>query len=147
MPSHRSTAPFAGIMRVGFLPVIASMIWLAGFPGPAAAEWTCGPHFFICDGNGGINVQMRPPVGLPFRWVLRAGCDTGPWTLTGVEISTGRLPPGLEFDPAEYAIAGVPTRAGSFSFQVVFRGLSCPGSNEYPDGVKYDNYTIVVTGN
>ncbi len=50
MASHCSTAPFAGIMRVGFLPIIASLLWLAGFPGPAAAYLEChqGAYSEIC---------------------------------------------------------------------------------------------------
>lgn len=149
MSSHRSTAPFAGIMRVGFLPIIASMLWLAGFPGPAAAEWTCFATFGGCDAVNLTYPQVNATVGLPFKWELRAGCDTGQWTLAGVEFQTGRLPPGLEYDPAQYAIVGVPTLAGSFSFQVLLRGLSCPGSRYRPggDGDWAKNYTITVTGN
>lgn len=107
--------------------------------------WTCLPGFGLCS-YGGHDQQTNATVGLPFKLELRAGCNTGQWNLAGVEIETGRLPPGLEYDPAQYAIVGVPTRAGSFSFQALFRGISCPGSNYLPYGDWSGQYTIVATG-
>ncbi len=64
--------------------------------------------------------------------------------MAGVEILTGRLPPGLDLVHGPTKIIGVPTRAGSFSFQVVVRGPICAGETLADFA---NNFTIVVTGN
>ena len=84
---------------------------------------------------------------------MRADCNPGSMVSGSAELQTGRLPPGLDCrhntDPSVdlgYSdIVGVPTRAGSFSFQILFRGFSCPASNDNGDYTR--QYTIVVTGN
>ena len=108
--------------------------------------WTCLPSYGGCDEYGSSYPTANATVGLPFEWRLTARCNTGEWNLVAAEIQTGRLPPGLEIEPTYFRIVGVPTRAGSFSFQVLFRGISCPGSNYLPYGDWSANYTIVATG-
>ena len=87
-----------------------------------------------------------PRLGLPFEWRLVARCNTGTWNVAAAEVNTGRLPPGLEIEPEYFRIVGVPTRAGSFSFQMLFRGIECPGSHYLPYGDYNASYTITVTG-
>lgn len=133
--------------RLGRLVGIVAAILVAG--GVAQQEtvaqtdgWTCLPNYSsygICKGVS----ELSGIVGLPFARHLSAGCNTGNWSLTGVEIQTGRLPPGLDFDYSTFDIVGVPTRAGSFSFQVLVRGANCEGDTR-ADFTR--NYTIVVTG-
>ena len=109
--------------------------------------WTCMPGYGGCDEYGSPSSTAHATVGLPFEWRLTARCNTGEWNLTAAEVQTGRLPPGLDIEPDKFRIVGVPTRAGSFSFQMMFRGISCPGSNYLPYGDYSASYTIVVTGN
>ena len=122
---------------------------LSGGPVEKAAAqsivgWTCLPGYGGCDEYGNPYTTMaNAVVGLPFEWHLVAGCNTGGWNLAAVELQTGRLPPGLEVDHT-YNIVGVPTRAGSFSFQLLFRGINCPG---VPISDWTRDYTIVTTGN
>jgi hypothetical protein len=108
--------------------------------------WTCMPTYGGCDEYGTPASTAYATVGLPFEWRLVAHCNTGQWNLQSAELSTGRLPPGLDFEYYTYRITGVPTRAGSFSFQMLFRGVECPGSNYLPYGDTTANFTIVVTG-
>ncbi len=139
--------------RLGRLVGIVAAFLVAGIFARPEAEaqtaggWACFPGFGRCT-IGGFDHEgtTNATVGLSFEWQLQAGCNTGQWNLEGVEIHTGRLPPGLEYDPAQYAIIGVPTRAGSFSFEFLFRGVSCPGSNFRPYEDWTRNYTIIVTG-
>ena len=107
--------------------------------------WTCLPGYGGCDEYGNpYTTTANATVGLPFEWHLVAGCNTGDWNLAAVELQTGRLPPGLEFEYYTYNIVGVPTRAGSFSFRLLFRGINCPGV-AISDWTR--DYTIVATGN
>ena len=108
--------------------------------------WVCLPSYVGCDEYGGNYTTANATVGLPFEWRLTARCNTGTWSVDSATVSTGRLPPGLEIEPGYFRIVGVPTRAGSFSFQMAFRGISCPGSNYLPYCDWNSNYTIVVTG-
>jgi hypothetical protein len=108
--------------------------------------WTCLPTYGGCDMYGSPATQANAVVGLPFEWRLVASCNTGSWNLDSAVVNTGRLPPGLDIDPSYFQIVGVPTRAGSFSFQMLFRGISCPGSNYLPYGDYTASFTIVVTG-
>ena len=108
--------------------------------------WTCLPTYGGCDEYGTPASTLNVTVGLPVEWRLVAGCNTGHWNLQSAEVQTGRLPPGLDFEYYTYKIVGVPTRAGSFSFQVLFRGIECPGSNYLPYGDYTANFTIIATG-
>jgi hypothetical protein len=109
--------------------------------------WTCMPSYGGCDEYGNSYATANATVGLPFEWRLRAGCNTGQWNLQSAVVNTGRLPPGLEIDPSYFQIVGVPTRAGSFSFQILLRGISCPGASYFPYGDWTRELTIIVTGN
>jgi hypothetical protein len=136
-----------GIMVLAAGALAASLL-SGGSLGRAAAQslvgWTCLPGYGGCDEYGNpYTTTANATVGLPFEWHLVAGCNTGGWNLAAVELQTGRLPPGLEFDHT-YNIVGVPTRAGSFSFQLLFRGITCPG---VPISDWTRDYTIVATGN
>ena len=72
--------------------------------------WTCLPGYGGCDEYGNpYTTTANATVGLPFEWHLVAGCNTGDWNLAAVELQTGRLPPGLEFEYYTYNIVGVPT--------------------------------------
>ena len=105
--------------------------------------WICLPAYgYSCGGD----YQVNATVGLPFEWPLRAKCNPAPWFWGNPELQTGRLPPGLEIasDGGPRNIVGVPTRAGSFSFQILFRGFQCPGGTYNDDYAR--QYTIVVTG-
>jgi hypothetical protein len=108
--------------------------------------WTCLPNYGGCDEYGSAVSSAYATVGLPFEWRLTARCNTGTWSVAAAEVSTGRLPPGLEIEQQYFRIVGVPTRAGSFSFQMLFRGIECPGSNYLPYGDYNASYTITVTG-
>jgi hypothetical protein len=131
----------------GPLALLLAMIACAQYEEPAPiVGWTCMPTFGGCDMYGTPASTLNVTVGLPVEWRLVAGCNTGHWDLASVEIQTGRLPPGLEFEYYTYNIVGVPTRAGSFSFQVLFRGIQCPGSNYLPYGDYTANFTIIATG-
>jgi hypothetical protein len=135
-------------MLVGALAPLLTVAACAQYEEPAPiVGWTCMPGYGGCDEYGTPASTANAVVGLPFEWGLLAKCTTTTqWGLQSVEISTGRLPPGLEIEPTRFSIVGVPTRAGSFSFQVSFRGIECPGSNYLPYGDHSWNYTIVVTG-
>ncbi|MGH6933532.1 MAG: hypothetical protein ACREEE_13990 [Dongiaceae bacterium] len=130
------------------IAAIAAALILGGMRPDAQAQtvgWTCLPNYNGCEpGTGGLAANAT--VGLPFERRLVAGCNTGQWTYGSVELQTGRLPPGLDFD-STFNIVGVPTRGGSFSFQLLFHGLLCPGSEYLPEGDWSSPYTIVVTGN
>jgi hypothetical protein len=132
---------------VGALALLLAMWSCAQYEEPAPiVGWTCLPSYGGCDEYGGNYTTANATVGLPFEWRLTARCNTGTWNVAAAEVGTGRLPPGLEIEPQYFRIVGVPTRAGSFSFQMLFRGISCPGSNYLPYGDWNTNYTIVVTG-
>jgi hypothetical protein len=139
--------------KLGVVALIAVVVLLGGLArhhsatAQQAVGWTCLPTFGGCDEYGTASSTANATVGLPFQWNLVAGCNTGQWNLASAELNTGRLPPGLEFEYHTYNIVGVPTRAGSFSFQMLFRGISCPGSNYLPYGDYTANFTIVATGN
>ena len=138
----------AAVLAAG---VFAASVLPGASPQRAAAQsivgWTCLPTYGGCDEYGTPASTVNAVVGLPFKWDLVAGCNTGQWNLQSAELNTGRLPPGLEFEYYTSNIVGVPTRAGSFSFQMLFRGIECPGSNYRPYGDSTANFTIVVTGN
>lgn len=122
---------------------------------PAIVGWTCMPTYGGCGEYGMSQSVAHATVGLPFRWTMLASCNSAEsWYYSGTVIDTGRLPPGLEFSaPTSGAylggeeIVGVPTRAGSFSFQVVHRDISCDGANYMPYGNLTMQYTIEVRGN
>ena len=130
---------------------VAAILLYAGAERPAPAQnivgWTCLPTYGGCDEYGTPASMANAVVGLPFEWHLVAACNTGEWNLNAAALTTGRLPPGLELQYYSYNIVGVPTRAGSFSFQMLFQGISCPGGNYLPYGDYTANFTIVVTGN
>jgi hypothetical protein len=134
---------------VGALAPLLAMWSCAQYEEPAPiVGWTCLPSYGGCDEYGSNYTTANATVGLPFEWALFAKCSTTrEWGLQSVEINTGRLPPGLEIEPTRFSMVGVPTRAGSFSFQILFRGIECPGSNYLPYGDWTQSYTIVVTGN
>ena len=137
---------------LAFITVIVLLSSLARHHTATAQSvgWTCLPSFGGCDESGSPLSTTTAVVGLPFEWFVLAKCNTAQWTVQSVELATGRLPPGLEFGNGYYPneiIAGVPTRAGSFSFQILFRGISCPGANFLPYGDWTQSYTITVTGN
>jgi hypothetical protein len=138
------------LRKIGVLAFIAVIVLLSTPARHQAATaqivgWTCLPNYGGCDGYGNpYTTTANATVGLPFEWHLVAGCNSGQWNLQSVELNTGRLPPGLEFEYHTYNIVGVPTRAGSFSFQLLFRGIDCPG---VPISDWTRDYTIVVTGN
>lgn len=138
--------------RFVFLAVaIAAALLMYGWEAQreAAAQtvgWTCLPGYGGCDEYGTPASTANATVGLPFEWRLTAKCNTGEWYVDSVTVNTGRLPPGLEIEPDKFRIVGVPTRAGSFSFQMLFRGISCPGSAYLPYGDWSANYTIIATG-
>ena len=127
---------------------VAAILLYAGAERPAPAQsivgWTCLPGYGGCDEFGNPSTFANATVGLPFEWHLVAGCNTGGWNLAAVELQTGRLPPGLEFEYQTYSIVGVPARAGSFSFRLLFRDINCPG---VPISDWTRDYTIVATGN
>ena len=138
-----------GFTLLAAAALVASILSGASLERAAAQSivgWTCLPTYGGCDEYGTPASTANATVGLPFKWDLVAGCNTGQWDLQSADLNTGRLPPGLEFEYYTYNIVGVPTRAGSFSFQMAFRGISCPGSNYLPYGDWNTNYTIVVTG-
>jgi hypothetical protein len=139
----------AGVTVLTAGVVAASVLSGASFERATAqiVGWTCLPTYGGCDEYGTPASTANAVVGLPFQWNLVAGCNTAQWDLQSADLNTGRLPPGLEFEYYTYNIVGVPTRAGSFSFQMLFRGISCPGSNYRPYGDSTANFTIVVTGN
>ena len=129
------------------IAAIAAVVILGGMRPEAEAQtvgWTCLPNYGGC---GAQTSTANATVGLPFEWRLTAHCNTGEWYVGSAEIQTGRLPPGLEIEPEFFRIVGVPTRAGSFSFQMLLRGIECPGSNYLPYGDWTLQNTIVVTGN
>ena len=136
--------------KLGVVAFIAVAVLLSSLARhhPATAQivgWTCLPGYGGCDEYGNpYTTTANATVGLPFEWHLVAGCNTGDWNLAAVDLQTGRLPPGLEFEYYTYNIVGVPTRAGSFSFQLLFRGINCPG---VPISDWTRDYTIVTTGN
>ncbi|HEX6102438.1 MAG TPA: hypothetical protein VF031_05270 [Alphaproteobacteria bacterium] len=132
---------------VAFIAVVVLLSSLARHHTATAqiVGWTCLPGYGGCDEYGNpYTTTANATVGLPFEWHLVAGCNTGDWNLAAVELQTGRLPPGLEFEYYTYNIVGVPTRAGSFSFRLLFRGINCPGV-AISDWTR--DYTIVATGN
>ncbi len=110
--------------------------------------WTCMPGFGGCDGYGGHYTPPPATVGLPFKWEMYLGCNAVYKGVSGIEIQTGRLPPGLEIELTDvWRIVGVPTRAGSFSFQVLFQSIYCTSDANHPNYVDWSGqYTIVVTG-
>jgi hypothetical protein len=117
--------------------------------------WTCLPTYGGCGAYGMPQSVAYATVGLPFEWMVLAGCNTAEsWYYAGTTIDTGRLPPGLEFSlPTTNVprggeqILGVPTRAGSFSFQVVHKDINCSGASYYAFGDLTAQYTIEVRGN
>ena len=133
---------------VGALAPLLAMWSCAQYEEPAPiVGWTCLPSYGGCDEYGSHYTTANATVGLPFEWRLTARCNTGTWTVAAAEVNTGRLPPGLEIEPGYFRIVGVPTRAGSFSFQILLRGIECPGASYFPYGDWTQSYTIVVTGN
>ncbi|MGH6933534.1 MAG: hypothetical protein ACREEE_14000 [Dongiaceae bacterium] len=134
--------------KLGALVVMLAAILSANGLAHREAEaqtigWGCLPSYTDC-GGGQVG---NSTVGLPFEWRLTAWCPTAvnEWSVAAVEIQAGRLPPGLELQPSfPFRIVGVPTRAGSFSFQVMLRGIYCPGAINTDFA---SNYTITVTGN
>ena len=132
---------------VGALALLLAMWSCAQYEQEAPlVGWTCMPTYGGCDEYGTPASTYNAVVGLPVEWRLVAHCNTGTWSVAAAEVSTGRLPPGLEIEPQYFRIVGVPTRAGSFSFQMLFRGIECPGASYFPYGDWNSNYTIIVTG-
>ena len=52
------------------------------------------------------------------------------WSNTGAKVASGELPPGLVIEDG--AIAGVPTKPGTWKVTMVFTGVTCM-SNAQPD--------------
>jgi putative Ig domain-containing protein len=134
------------VLAAGALAVVL----LSGGPAERAAAqnaagWKCLPTFGRCDESGAANKTVKAAVGQQFEWRAAAVCATGPWGVGWLDVQSGSLPPGLFIEPSVWAIFGVPTQAGSYSFQIVFHGISCPGSNP-PSGDHTASFTIVVTG-
>ena len=129
------------------LALMLMVVGCAQYDQPAPiVGWTCMPAYGGCDEYGGNYTTANATVGLPFDWRLTARCNTGTWSVDSAVVNTGRLPPGLEIEPEYFRIVGVPTRAGSFSFQILLRGISCPGASYFAYGDWSTSYTIVVTG-
>ncbi len=61
------------------------------------------------------------------------------WTNTGTKVTTGELPPGLVIEDG--AIAGVPTKAGTYKATIRFSGVTCA---TLPTDDKLVHVTIVV---
>jgi hypothetical protein len=61
------------------------------------------------------------------------------WANTGARVTTGELPPGLIIEDG--AIAGVPTKAGTFRATIRFSGVTCAST---PSDDKLVHVTIVV---
>jgi C1A family cysteine protease len=100
-------------------------------------------------GNGQIlNVQMAPPcilniiteqlppasVGVPYNPVVEVNCHTEPFVF---ELLSGQLPPGLTLQAESGNIAGIPSEAGAFSFQI--------GVTDAPGNYAAKALMIVVT--
>lgn len=136
----------SGAAALGAAVLAGSLLSGVSFERAAAQSLVgCLPGYGGCDEYGNpYATTANATVGLPFEWHLMAGCNTGDWNLAAVELQTGRLPPGLEFEYYTYNIVGVPTRAGSFSFRLLFRGINCPG---VPISDWTRDHTIVATGN
>ncbi len=92
----------------------------------------------------GLSPNIEPPtapaatVGVPynlsFRWTLNTVKPPFFWNLIG------NMPPGLQFEPENGRIFGIPTTPGSYAFTMVVR------DSNYPQRQESRNYTIVVNG-
>ncbi|MHA2620107.1 MAG: putative Ig domain-containing protein [bacterium JZ-2024 1] len=90
----------------------------------------------------GLSPNIEPPtappatVGVPynlsFRWTVNTARPPFFWHLIG------SMPPGLQFDPPNGRIYGIPTTPGSFSFTVVVRDSNSPQREESR------SYTLLV---
>jgi hypothetical protein len=61
------------------------------------------------------------------------------WAAVGARVEHGELPPGLVIEDA--AIAGVPTKAGTYSLTLIVTGVTC-ASKPLPD--QHVDVTLVV---
>jgi hypothetical protein len=63
----------------------------------------------------------------------------GRWATTGARVTTGELPPGLVIEDG--AIAGVPSKEGTFKATIRFSGVTCASA---PTDDKLVHITIIV---
>jgi hypothetical protein len=47
------------------------------------------------------------------------------WTITGAQVTSGELPPGVAI--IDGALTGTPTHAGAYHARIVFTGVTCAG--------------------
>ena len=84
-------------------------------------------------GGGGFRVvypDTQTKVGKHFQAKPSAECkyDNGNdarWAASGAKVASGDLPPGLTIEDA--AIAGIPTKAGSYHVKLTVSGVTCAG--------------------
>ena len=79
--------------------------------------------------------DTQTKVGKHFQAKPSADCkyDNGNdarWAASGARVKSGDLPPGLTIEDA--AIAGVPSKAGSYQVKLVVTGVTC-GGKTFPD--------------
>lgn len=81
-------------------------------------QWNSG----ISDINGEVGHRL---------WVTgpHARCKpSGQWT-ANQRIISGTLPPGLDFEPGNFNIAGIPTERGHWVVNLTLENITCEGMN------------------
>lgn len=123
---------------------LASIVLLAACPPPKPGTMATGFRVFYPDAENsprglvvklGEHMQAKPAA----QNCTGADGGEGRWTNTGTKVTTGELPPGLVIEDG--AIAGVPTKEGTYKATIRFSGVTCATQ---PTDDKLVHITIVV---
>jgi len=124
--------------------LIAVLVLLAACPPPRSGGMTTGFRVFYPDAENsprglvikvGDRMQAKPAA----QECKGPDGGEGRWANTGASVTTGELPPGLVIEDG--AIAGVPTKPGTYKVTIRFSGVTCATQ---PTDDKLVHVTIVV---
>ncbi len=124
--------------------LLAILVLLAACPPPKGGGMATGFRVFYPDAENSprglvITVGERMQAKPAAQDCKGADGAEGRWANTGARVTTGELPPGLVIEDG--AIAGVPTKEGTFKATIRFSGVTCASQ---PTDDKLVHITIIV---